>query len=166
MPTMTTALIATTMLLAQGPGPVAIETLITGPAAVRKMDKVDLRAVEDGREVTYTGVPLAAILDLRANAAGGMAGLKALSDAVLLVRADDGYQVAFSAAEVAMDPKGERFLLATARDGKPLDDDRGPLRMIVPADPKHVRWIKNVASVRLVRLDKLAGPADGARESR
>ena len=87
-----------------------------------------------------------------------MTGLKALSDAVILIRAADNYQVAYSAAAVAMDPKGERYLLATARDGKALDGDRAPARMIVPGDPKHARWIRGVSSIRLVRLDKLVAP--------
>ena len=151
---MLTALIAT-LLLSQGPGPVAVEALLPDLAALAKMEKAELRVIENGQTTTYTGVPLAAILDRRANAAGGMAGLKALSDAVVLVRAADNYQVAFSAASVAMDPKGERYFLATARDGKPLEGDHAPARMIVPGDPQHARWIRGVASIRLVRLDKL-----------
>ena len=113
---------------------------------------------EDGQVVTYSGVPLATILEAQAKNAGSMAGLRALSDAVILVRGTDGYQAAVSAAAVAMDPKGERYLLALTRDGKPLEAGQGPVRLIVPGDPKHVRWVKEVATVRLVRLDKLVGP--------
>ena len=87
-----------------------------------------------------------------------MAGLRMLSDAVILVRGADGYQAAVSAAAVAMDPKGLKFLLALDRDGKPLDKGQGPVRLIVPGDPKHARWVKDVASVRLVRLDRLVNP--------
>ena len=122
--------------MAQAPGPVAVavEVLLPEPGPLARMEKTDLRVMEDGRMVTYTGIPLAAILDRRAQAAGGMAGTKALSDAVILVRAADNYQVAYSAAAVAMDPKGERYFLATARDGKPLEGDRAPARMIVPGE--------------------------------
>jgi DMSO/TMAO reductase YedYZ molybdopterin-dependent catalytic subunit len=82
-----------------------------------------------------------------------MAALRALSDAVILVKAADGYQTAVSAAAAAMDSKGERYLLALSRDGKPLDSRVGPVRLIVPGDPKHVRWVRAVTSLRLVRLD-------------
>ena len=151
---MMTAMIAT-MLLTQATGHVAVESLLPGPGVVEKMEKVGLQVIEDDKVVTYIGVPLASILARRDKPVEGMAGLKALSDAVLLVRATDGYQVAYSAAAVAMDPKGERYLLATARDGKPLDADHGPLRVIVPGDPKHARWIRNVSAIRLIKLDKL-----------
>ena len=84
-----------------------------------------------------------------------MAALRSLSDAVNLVRASDGYQAAVSAAAVAMDPKGERFLLALARDGKPLDEGQGPVRLVIPGDPQRVRWVRRIASCHLVRLPSL-----------
>ncbi len=71
---------------------------------------------------------------------------------MIVVRASDGYQAAVSAAEAAMDPKGERYLLALTRDGRPLGDGQGPVRLIVPGDPKRVRWVRMVASLHLVRL--------------
>ena len=50
------------------------------------------------------------------------------------------------------------LLLALTRNGKPLEIGQGPVRLIVPADPKHVRWVKDVATIRIVRLDKLVSP--------
>ena len=69
-----------------------------------------------------------------------------------LVKASDGYQAAVSAAAVAMDPKGERYLLALRRDGQPLAKGQGPVRLIIPGDPQRVRWVRMVDSLRLVRL--------------
>ena len=54
-----------------------------------------------------------------------------------------------------MDPKGERFLLALARDGKPLGGGHGPVRLVIPGDPQRVRWVWMVASFHLVRLPSL-----------
>ena len=146
------------LILAQSPGPVTVEILPLDRAAMKEMEPAEVRVPEGDKTVTYGGVPLAAILAKQAKDTKSMAGLRALSDAVLLVRGSDGYQVAVSAVAVAMDTKGERFLMATTRDGKPLDEGFGPIRLIVPGDPKHARWVRNVAAVRLVRLDKLVGP--------
>ncbi len=153
---MLTALIAT-LLLAQNPPPAAVEVLPADPATLKGLGRVEVRVAEGPATVVYAGVPLASILDRRAEPEAGMAGLRALSDAVILVRGTDGYQAAVSAAAVAMDPKGERYLLALARDGKPLGTGEGPVRLVVPGDPKHARWVKNVDAVRLVRLKMVVG---------
>ena len=47
-----------------------------------------------------------------------------------------------------MDPKGERYLLATARDGQVR-----PPQLIIPGDPQHARWVRDVVAVGLLRLD-------------
>ena len=54
------------------------------------------------------------------------------------------HQVAVSAeAAVAMDAKGEQYLLAFERDSKPLSDDQAPAKLIIPGDSMHVRsWIR------------------------
>jgi DMSO/TMAO reductase YedYZ molybdopterin-dependent catalytic subunit len=52
-----------------------------------------------------------------------------------------------------MDPKGERYLLALKREGKPLGDKEGPVRLIVAGDPMHVRWVRMVSSLSLVRFE-------------
>jgi DMSO/TMAO reductase YedYZ molybdopterin-dependent catalytic subunit len=151
------ALIAS-LILAQDPGPVTSERLPFDPARIGELAKVERKVNEDGQIVVYSGVPLATILEKQAKGVETMAGLRNLSDAVVLVRGSDGYQAAVSAVAVGMDPKGERYFLAVARDGKPLGEGQGPARLIVPDDPKHVRWVKNVVTIRLVRLDKLVGP--------
>jgi hypothetical protein len=134
------------------PAPVAVEPLPFEPDALGRSERVTIRVVEEGKATSYEGVPLARALGDRLGKENDMAALRALADAVILVRASDGYQVAVSAAEVAMDPKGERFLLALSRDGRPLGDGQGPVRLIVPGDPKRVRWVRMVTSLHLVRL--------------
>lgn len=143
------------LLLAQAPAAPTAEVLPFDPAQLEGFEKVEVRTTEDGKTVTYTGVALASLLEKHSKGSATMPGLRTLSDAVLLVRGLDGYQAAVSAAAVAMDPKGARYLLAVARDGKPLDPGQGPVRLLVPDDPKHVRWVKDVRTIKLVRLDKL-----------
>ena len=154
---MITALVAS-LILARAPGPVTVDLLPFDPAKLDGMERVEVKVMEDGRAVAYSGVALATILEQGSKNSGAMPVLRTLSDAVLLVRGSDGYQAAVSAAAVAMDPKGERYLLAVARDGKPLDKGQGPVRLIVPGDPKHARWVREVVAIRLVKLDKLVGP--------
>ncbi len=85
-----------------------------------------------------------------------MGELRNLSDVVLVVRGTDGYQASVSAAAVAMDEKGTRFLLATERDGKPLDADQGPVKLIIPEDSQHARWVRNLDQIDLVWMPRPA----------
>ncbi len=143
-------LIASLLLIAAEPASVTVELLSTKPEALASMPKVELKVESDGKTVTYSGVALASILNARDKATPGMAGLRELSDAVILVRGADGYQAAVSAAAVAMDTKGERYLLATSRDGQVRTG-----QLIIPADPKHARWVRDVVAIRLVRFKEI-----------
>lgn len=148
-------LIAVLLLAQTTPGPKGVEPLPFDPAAILAQPRTTLRATEQGRAVAYEGVPLASLLPPRPAGVAEMAALRGLSDAVIVVRGSDGYQVAISAAAVAMDPRGERYLLAVARGGKPLDDRDGPVQLVIPGDPMRVRWCRGVASARLVRAGSL-----------
>lgn len=134
--------------------PATTEPLPFDVAALKALPQVEMKVTENGKSSVYSGVPLAALLEEPLKGGGGneMASLRALADAVLLVKASDGYQVAVSAAAVAMDPKGERYLLAFRRDGKPLDEKLGPARLVIPGDPKHLRWVRMIKSFELIRL--------------
>jgi hypothetical protein len=133
-------------------GQVPAEELPFHPEALRDRPRVEVRVREAEADVVYAGVPLRSVLESRIEGPGRMPALRALSDAVLLVRGADGYQAAVSAAAVAMDETGERFLLARQRDGMPLGTGQGPIRLIVPGDRERVRWVRNVSSIGLVRL--------------
>jgi hypothetical protein len=137
---------------------VRVESLPFDLAALKARARVELKVTEQGKEVVYAGAPLRVVLDGALKDKGSMAELRSLSDAVLLVRAADGYQAAISAAAVAMDTKGERYLLALSRDGRPLGEGQGPVRLVVAGDPQRVRWVRMVSAIDLVRLPK-AKPA-------
>ena len=145
-----TTLILSFLLGGAEPGPVSTELLPVQPEALAKLAPATVRIEVEGKATVYTGVPLAAILDQRAQPIAGMPGLRDLSDAVLLARGADGYQAAISAASVAMDPKGERYLLAIQRNGQAISP-----QVIIPADPKRARWVRDVVAIRLVRLRTL-----------
>ena len=151
---MTALLLLAAACLGQAPADLAIESLPFDPDSWKTRPRVEVKVAERGQPVVYSGVPLATALGPKLKADAPMSALRGLADSVLLVRAEDGYQAAVSAAAVAMDRKGERFLLALERDGRPLDKGQGPVRLIVPGDPEHVRWVRQVVAVDLVRLPK------------
>ncbi|MFO0958163.1 MAG: molybdopterin-dependent oxidoreductase [Isosphaeraceae bacterium] len=161
---MTAALLAAVVLAfpqapAQAPPQVQVESLPLRLESWKRGGRVDLVASEQGQSATYTGVPLKAVLEAALQGKPEMEALRSLSDAVLIVQGSDGYQALVSAAAVAMDSGGKKYLLAWERDGKPLSESEGSLRLIVPGDDKRVRWVRKITAISLVRLPKLPKPA-------
>jgi DMSO/TMAO reductase YedYZ molybdopterin-dependent catalytic subunit len=106
---------------------------------------------EKGTQVEYEGVPVAEILH-RAGAPLGK-DLKGPNMALgLIARASDGYRVLFSLTEFDAAFSERVILLADRRDGKPLDSREGPLRIVVPGDRRHARWIRGVTTLEVVRV--------------
>lgn len=143
--------------VALGLGPqsaVQVEPLKFDPVALRALPRQEVRVTEKGERVVYSGVPLRALLSEQLQGGDRMAKLRDLSDAVVLVRASDNYQAALSAAAVAMDETGDAYLLALERDGKPLGEDQGPVKLVIRSDPQPVRWVRMITSVELVRLPR------------
>lgn len=111
----------------------------------------------DGNEATYEGVPLIELLQ--------MAGLKfgqelrgpALANH-LVVEASDGYRAVFALPELDPAWTDRLILLADRKDGRPLDSKDGPLRVIVPGEKRHGRWVKQVVSLRVGRADQAGRP--------
>jgi hypothetical protein len=134
---------------------VQVEPFPVDLPAWKKLKRAELEIIEDGKAVTYSGVPLRVVLNDALKGKPEMQALRDLSSAVLIVQATDDYQTAVSAAAVAMDKEGRRYLLAFERDGKALDERQGPVRLIIPGDEQHVRWVRMVSRIFLVRLPKL-----------
>ena len=99
----------------------------------------------DGTEATFTGVALVDLLRLAGVPLG--AELRGKNMALyLLVEAADDYRVVFALPE--LDPAfTERVVvLADHRDGQPLAAAEGPLRLVVPGEKRHARWVRQVRS--------------------
>jgi hypothetical protein len=69
-----------------------------------------------------------------------------------MVKAADGYQAAFSVAELDPAVGGKKVLLAFRRDGKELDTQACPLRLVVPDEKRHSRWVRRVTELEVMRL--------------
>jgi hypothetical protein len=69
----------------------------------------------------------------------------------LVVEAADGYRVVFALPELDPACSNQMILLADRRDGKPLDSMDGPLRIVVPAEKRHSRWVRQVIALKVGR---------------
>ncbi|MGA2244496.1 MAG: molybdopterin-dependent oxidoreductase [Verrucomicrobiota bacterium] len=106
----------------------------------------------DGSTANYQGVPLHAILARAGVPQGDSLRGQALLLCVLL-KAADGYQVAFSVAELDPVFTDKKALLAYRRDGKELDSKTGPLRLVVPDEKRQARWVREVTELEIVRVE-------------
>jgi len=148
---------AALMVLAIGIGDqatVQVDPLKFDPAALKTMEQKQVTVTEKGKRVVYEGVPLRAMLGDQLKGGNAMVNMRDLVDAVILVRGADDYQAAVSAAEVAMDKTGERYILAISVDGQPLTKEQGPVKLIIPADGDRARWVRMVVELSLVRLPR------------
>ena len=120
-------------------------------ADIAAFQRQTIRVTDDkGAQVDYGGVPVAEIL----KKAGAPLGkeLKGPNMAVgLIASAPDGYRVLFSLTEFDAGFSDRVILLADRRDGKPLDDREGPLRLIVTGDKRHARWIRGVSTLEVFK---------------
>jgi hypothetical protein len=115
----------------------------------RKLPRKNVEAKDhSGALAVYEGVVLASVL--------AEAGVKLGKDLrgprlalTLLVEAEDGFRVAFSLAEIDPDMTDRVVLLADRKDGKALDAREGPLRLVVPQDKRHSRWVRQVLRIRV-----------------
>jgi DMSO/TMAO reductase YedYZ molybdopterin-dependent catalytic subunit len=105
----------------------------------------------DGSTASYQGVSLHAIL-VRAGVPQGEALRGEALQLCVLVKAADGYKVAFTVAE--LDPlfSDKEVLLAYWRDGKELDSKAGPLRLVIPNEKRQARWVREVIELEIVSL--------------
>jgi DMSO/TMAO reductase YedYZ molybdopterin-dependent catalytic subunit len=65
----------------------------------------------------------------------------------IVVTASDGYTTVLSVAEIDPEFGDERAIIAYAKDGQPLTDERGFARLILPADKSAGRAISGVATI-------------------
>ena len=73
----------------------------------------------------------------------------AKKELVMEVLGDDGYPGLVTAAEVAINESGDRYILATEENGKPIANG---VRMICKLDEFHVRWVHSIVSLRIATI--------------
>ena len=128
----------------------ATDSIVLSAASIAALPRVSVRSTEHGKAAAFGGVSLQSVLAAAGIRLDSLRG-KALAD-VVLIEARDGYRVAFTLGELATDLGGRVVVLADQRDGKPLSPTEGPRRLVVPADGRAARWVRQVRSITRVQL--------------
>lgn len=118
------------------------------------LSKLPHRSVQakdhDGTESTFQGVALIDVLQLAGVKFGD--GLRGKSLALyLVVEAADGYRAVFALPELDPAFTDRVVLLVEQRDGKKLSDKEGPLRIVITAEKRQARWVRQVHSLIIKR---------------
>lgn len=92
----------------------------------------------DGKEISYTGVPVQEILE-KAGATMGKDLRGPNLAKYLLVKCADGYKVVLALAELDNGFTDRIVILSDESGGKPLPVDKGPFRLIVPGEKRPAR---------------------------
>ena len=123
--------------------------LTLGAADLAAMPRAKASVHDDsGTSAVYEGVPVLEILK-RAGAALGTELRGPNMTLCVVAGGSDGYQVVFALAEFDPGFTDEVILLADHRDDQPLNSREGPLRLIVPNDRRHARWVRGVVTLML-----------------
>lgn len=115
-------------------------------ALLRPLPRIAVSATAHGKTARYEGYDLRAVL-----AAAGLPPVESLRGKALrqVVRAHaaDGYEVAFALAELDPSLGNRQAVLVDRQDGAPLPAGDGPWRLVVPADGRPARWIRQVDAI-------------------
>jgi len=112
-----------------------------------------------------TGVPLDKVLAAFGFAPGPMGRQVPVTEKragwrkVVVALGNDGYQVAFSCAELTSEIGATKALVSFALDGAPLGGERGPFRLVVLTDREPSRSVRNLERLIVVDVSQAPGPA-------
>jgi len=123
---------------------------LTAPEFARLPRRTVRAKDRDGKEAEFSGVPLVEVL----KAGGVKFGQDLRGPALatyLVVEAADGYRAVFALPELDPAFSDRVILLADRRDGKPLAGNAGPLRVVVPGEKRHARWVRQVVALKVGR---------------
>ena len=120
-------------------------------ADLGKLPRRSVRAKDhDGKESEFEGSPLIEVLKLAGVKFGE--GLRGKNLALyLVVEASDGYRAVYALPELDPAYTDKIIMLVDKRDGKALDSKEGPLRIVVPDEKVHARWVRQVTGLVVKR---------------
>ena len=118
-------------------------------ADLARFPRHSLRATDElGKESLFEGVLVAEILKSAGVKFGKELRGKRLADYVLAETAD-GYRVVFALPEFDPSFKQTFVLLAVNRDGGPLGESDGQLRLIIPHEKRYARWVRHLVALHV-----------------
>ena len=108
-------------------------------ADISKMKRVTVNLKDrDGKDHSYTGVPVLDILNMAGVTTGKQLRGENLTK-YMMAKCADGYKVLFSLAELDTAFTNKIAILADEAEGKPLPAGKGPFRLIMPGEGKPAR---------------------------
>jgi DMSO/TMAO reductase YedYZ molybdopterin-dependent catalytic subunit len=125
--------------------------LTLGAEDLAKLPRRSVRAKDhSGKESEFEGVPLVEALKQAGVKFGeGLRGKNL--ELYLVVEAADGYRAVFALPELDPAYTDQIILLADKRDGRAMDAKEGPLRVVVPDEKRHARWVRQVTGLVVKR---------------
>jgi DMSO/TMAO reductase YedYZ molybdopterin-dependent catalytic subunit len=127
------------------------QELRLGVADLKAMPRVKVTAKDhDGIAREYEGVALQTLL-AKVGAPQGSELRSKYVTLVVVAEATDGYRAVFSLAELDADFAGAQVLVADLQDGKPLDAQHGPLRLVVSGDKRQARWVRLLKTISVLK---------------
>jgi DMSO/TMAO reductase YedYZ molybdopterin-dependent catalytic subunit len=106
----------------------------------------------DGKAASFDGIELGDVLKLAGVKFGEQLRGRDLA-LFLVVGAADGYRAVFALPELDHAFSDRIILLADRRDGKPLAEKEGPLRIVVPDEKREGRWVRQVITLTIHRAE-------------
>ncbi len=123
------------------------------PESLLGRDERDVRLEDSQGDVTiYHGRTLLEVLEKGGLDVRTMAGEREAGAAVVLASGRDGYTVAFSVGELLAARSNPKVYLVADRNGEPLPENEGPVRLVVYGDV--VRSAYGLATIELRYLAK------------
>jgi DMSO/TMAO reductase YedYZ molybdopterin-dependent catalytic subunit len=118
-------------------------------ADLARFPRHSLRATDElGKESLFEGVLVAEILKSAGVKFGKELRGKRLAD-YLLAETADGYRVVFALPEFDPSFKQTLVLLADRRDGNPLGESDGQLRLIISHEKRYARWVRHLVALHV-----------------
>ena len=116
-----------------------------------------VRYTMKGEEHTARCVPLLALVEA-ARPRGDAQQKNHRVGFVVVLRARDGYTTSFSLGELSPDLGSKKVWVALDVDGKPLSENEGPVRLLVPGEGMghYRRWTFGISTVTVLDGAKLA----------
>jgi len=121
-------------------------------AEFAKLPRQRLKVGEGDSGVEYEGVALTDVLKQAKVPLGEELRGRSVAGMVLLAEAADGQKAVFGLAEVVPSFSDRMILVADRRNGSALSADEGPLRLIIPTDKRHARWLRQVKAFTIKRI--------------
>lgn len=133
--------------------PVREQTIAVSADTLAGLPRVKVEAKEhENPTATYEGVLLGSILERAGVPRGEKLRGKALRT-IVVITARDGYEVIFTLPDTDPAFTDRLIVLADMKDAKPLPEKEGPFRIVVPAEKRPARWIRNVKTIAIKTME-------------